>query len=139
MEVAFDCIRRHKSPNNALYENQKRWLEMCLEICRKEGIKPVVVNMPVTPEGRRLISPAILNRHLVTLQTEAERWHCDFLNADIPDYYANDDFTDWAHMDASGGEKVLKLIGEYIASRQDLVASLTSESKAIASQRRHGM
>jgi hypothetical protein len=139
MEVAFDCIRRHKSPNNPLYENQKRWLEMCLEICRKEGIKPVLVNMPVTPEGRRLISPAILDRHLITLKSEAERWHCDFLNADIANYYENEDFTDWAHMDASGGEKVLRLIGEYIASRKGLVASLSSGNRSIATQGRQGM
>jgi hypothetical protein len=126
-------MMRYATPNNELFENQKTWLEMNLKALRGEGIDVVLVNMPVTSLALRCMRDNVYDRHVGTLKSLAQKYDCGFFDAQATAKFDPQDFTDWAHMDASGGEKLHALIAEYIASQKRLVAHLAgggSESVA---------
>lgn len=132
LDAAADCKKRFRSPNNGLFENQRDWLVLLLQTCKERGITPVMVNMPVTDVARKLMPFGVYERHMDTLRSLAARFDCALVDIDLPNRYEAEDFTDWAHMDASGGKKVLDLIGQYIGSDSQLVARLTGGARTIA-------
>jgi len=127
-----DCMLRYATPNNELFENQKTWLEMNLKALRGENIDVVVVNMPVTSLALRCMKDNVYDRHVDTLKTLAKKYDCGYLDAQATGKFEPMDFTDWAHMDASGGEKLHAIIAEYIATKKNLVAKLSGTSSSVA-------
>lgn len=117
---------RFKTPNDAVFFNQRQWLHLALEGCKKENIKVLLVNMPLSPMAMAIVPPAVYARHIECLKEAATKWDCAFLDANVPGEYTALDFTDWAHMDASGGEKVLNAIGKSIASNVQMTARLNA-------------
>ncbi len=131
---------RFKTPNDAVFFNQRQWLHLCLEGCKKENIKVLLVNMPLSPMAMAIVPPAVYSRHIECLKEAAAKWDCALLDANVPGEYTALDFSDWAHMDASGGEKVLTAIGKAIASNVQMVARLNSPaSSQIAGKPANGM
>jgi hypothetical protein len=123
-----DCMMRYATPNNELFENQKTWLEMNLKALRSEGIDVVLVNMPVTSLALRCMRDNVYDRHVDTLKSLANKYDCGYFDAQATAKFEPQDFTDWAHMDASGGEKLHALIAEYVASQKRFVAHLSGDS-----------
>lgn len=131
---------RFKTSNDAAFFNQRQWLHLCLEGCRKENIKVLLVNMPLSPMVNKVIPPAVYKRHIECLKEASQKWGCKLLDANTPGKYVTTDFTDWAHMDASGGKKVLTEIGKAIASDVQMTARLNaSSSSQIAGKAANGM
>ena len=129
-----DCLKRFRTPNDTLFANQKKWLELCLETCKEQNIDVVLVDVPFSPTARQLVHPGIHERHLSTLREFAKKWNCALVELDDPDKFDLTDFTDYAHLDASGGKKMLNAISEQIAAKKNLVARLqvASDRPAIA-------
>lgn len=132
VEATADCRKRFKKSNESLFENQKTWLKMCLDICKKEEIKAVIVNMPTTATVRQSMPPATRERHLRTVKELAAAYGCPFLDIDVEGRYEAQDFTDWIHMDASGGEKVLAAIGKFIGETSELSSCLANPDAKLA-------
>lgn len=123
-----DCKRRFKKSNNEQFDNQTKWLRLCIETCKKKGIEVVLVNTPVTQMVKQLMPKGTYERHLSTIQSVAKEYNCSFLNTDELANCRQLDFTDWIHMNGSGGIKVLQCIGTHIANDKKLQASLTPQA-----------
>ncbi len=123
-----DLKKRFKSPNNPMFANQKKWLDLCLELCHQKGIRVVLVNMPNTQIARSVMPPGVYERHVACLKELATRWNCLYVDADVPNLYGHTDFTDWCHLSAEGGGKAFGLIGKAIGSDQQTVACLQDKN-----------
>lgn len=130
-----DCRMRYKHLNSQVFENQKKWLDMALKTCQAEGIKPVVVNVPSSPEARDCMYPGIYDRHIeaVTAITSANK--VPFYNLDPGWKHEKKDYTDWGHMGPQGGRKMLNAIAGVIAGNADLVAAINSNTKQTGDNR----
>lgn len=134
-----DLKKRFKSANNELFENQKRWLELCLQSCREKGIKVVLVNMPNTTIARGVMPAGVYERHVACLKDESKRFDCLYVDADLPNYYAQTDFTDWCHLSAGGGKKAFELIAKSVCADQRALACLAADqSTRIAAKQKAG-
>lgn len=110
-----DWKRRHKNPNQKMFDNQVKWLELALERCRKENIVPIIVNIPVSVQSTKIVAPAIYSRHVSTLKAVAKKFGCTFVDSNTANNFVPMDFTDVCHMGASGGAKLLDVVGQAIA------------------------
>jgi hypothetical protein len=120
-----DLKKRYGSPNNALFENQKTWLNLCLEVCRRQGVKVVLANMPTSKVTRMGMAAGVYERHIACLQELSRKWDCLYVDVDLPDYYVQNDFTDCFHLSADGGKKAFELIGKAMAQDRSTIARLS--------------
>lgn len=127
-EASADCRRRMKKSNDAVFNNQVAFLDLCIKECQKSGIYPVLVNMPTTPIMRQAMPPGLYEKHLTSLYTVARKYNVQVIEANTP-IYKPEDFTDWAHMYATGGEKAFGLIGRALAANQIACRQLASSSQ----------
>ena len=132
MADTADLKKRFKTPNNPLFENQRKWLDMCLEDCQAKGIRVVLVNMPNTKIARSVMPAGVYERHVATLKELSKSRNCLYVDADIPDHYGEKDFTDWCHLSADGGKKAFEVIGKALATDKQTVACLSDRSTEIA-------
>lgn len=139
MSDTADLKKRFKTANNPMFENQKKWLDLCLQECHDKGIKVVLVNMPNTQIARSVMPTGVYERHTSCLQELSQKWDCLYVNADVPNYYGQKDFTDWCHLSADGGKKAFELIGKAIGADSQAVASLQDKSTQIAGKSSNGM
>ncbi len=139
MADTADLKKRFKNKNNPLFENQKKWLDLCLELCDQKGIRVVLVNMPNTQIARGVMPPGVYERHVACLQELAQKHNCQYVDADVPNRYGDKDFTDWCHLSADGGKKAFELIGAALSSDSQTVASLEQHSNQIAQKELKGM
>ncbi len=122
-----DLKKRFKTPNNPLFENQRKWLDLCAIECQQKGIKLVLANMPNTKLARSFMPPGVYERHVACLKELAAKRDALYVDADIPDYYGEHDFTDWCHLSADGGKKAFAVIGKALATDRTTVAYLKED------------
>jgi hypothetical protein len=103
--------RRHRRTNDDLFNNQAKFVDMALQLCRKEGIEPLLLNMPIMKASKDAMHPAIYPRHVALLQSLAQKYNCVYVDTNEQADFVPTDFTDTCHMDASGGEKLLNIVG----------------------------
>lgn len=118
--------RRHRRTNNELFNNQAQFLELALKQCRAEGIEPMLVNMPILESSKNAMHPEIYPRHVNLLKTMASKYNCVFVDTNELATFVPEDFTDTCHMDASGGKKLLDIVGTAIGNHAQLAAKVAS-------------
>lgn len=128
VEAGDDCRRRMRRTNDDVFNNQVAFLDLALKECRQNGIVPVLVNMPTSPTMKQAMKPGVYERHMNALNTLAKKWNIELIDAN-QNIYTPEDFTDWAHMHATGGEKAFGLIGRAIAANTVAVKQLASPSQ----------
>lgn len=97
---------RYNPPNFARFEKEREFMLDMIALCRENGIKLVVFNMPLTAENRALIAPDLMARYRKDVLAAAREGAFSFVDIDAKSDFAADDFTDSAHTSASGGRKV---------------------------------
>ncbi|MBU6454187.1 MAG: hypothetical protein KGS72_20580 [Cyanobacteria bacterium REEB67] len=132
-----DWKRRHKNPNQKMFDNQREWLELALDLCKKNGITPIIVNVPISPIALNLMPASVYKRHIETLQAVAAKHQCKFVDSNVGVSYLPTDFTDVCHMGASGGKKLLDVVAGAVASDPAAVSSLApADSNRVAEKER---
>ncbi|MBX9688118.1 MAG: hypothetical protein K2X27_15530, partial [Candidatus Obscuribacterales bacterium] len=92
-----------------------------------------------TQIARSVMPAGVYERHVNCLQELCKKWDCLYVDADIPNYYGQKDFTDWCHLSADGGKKAFGLIGKAVAADSQTVASLNKHDGNIAAKQLSGM
>lgn len=128
MADTADLKKRFKTPNNPLFANQKKWLELCLELCEEKGVKVALVNMPNTKIARSVMPAGVYERHVACLKELSAKYKCLYVDADLPDYYGQKDFTDWCHLSADGGKKAFEVIAKTVGQDSPTVAKLSTHA-----------
>lgn len=129
-----DWKKRFKSSNDEMFNNQTIWLDKCLNELRHDGITPVIVNMPVSELGIKFIPDAVYKRHTNTLQKYAKQYDCLYVDTMREGKFDMKDFSDYGHMDASGGKKVLDIIARDLTSSAQTRARLAPQGDLNAVQ-----
>lgn len=128
VEASADCRKRMRRTNDDVFNNQVAFLDLCLKECKQNGIVPVLVNMPTSPVMKQVLKPGMYERHMNALTTMAKKWNVELIDAN-QDIYTAEDFTDWAHMHATGGEKAFGIVGRALAGNKVAMKGLASPSQ----------
>jgi hypothetical protein len=98
--------KRYRSANPSLFKIQTEFLRMLLQYCNNNGIKVIVVNMPITSQNVGLMPAGSYSKYLQALQEASQQAHCKFLDLHTIGKFTNSDFYDTSHMNSSGGKKL---------------------------------
>lgn len=101
-------------------DNQRKWYEMTLQLCQKENICVIVVNMPLTATNIGLFGPGVYQNCMEVMENGARKYGANFLDLQRAGNFELADFTDMCHMDASGGKKALDLIAGALANERSI-------------------
>lgn len=130
--------RRYRSPNEKGFETQLWFFKKLCELGNERGIKIVIVNMPLTPQNHGLIPSGSYDKYVATLQSTAKTYGCDYLDLDGPSPKKFDlkDYYDTAHMNASGGHKLIDELVGFFGQRQPVITALQTvrKERSLASQ-----
>lgn len=116
--------RRFRSPNTSMFDIQEKFLEKFMADCRRNDIRVLLVNIPVTPANRALVPAGNYERFVRLIHDTAARWNtCCVDLGDDTDFVAAD-FYDTCHMNASGGRKFLDKIVQAITGDLPTMSAL---------------
>jgi hypothetical protein len=132
VDATYDCVRRLKKTNDEMFENQCAWLQLTIDHLKAENITPVLVCMPVSPVAIQTMPPITYARHVQKLQEISDKAQCRFVDLNTLNTYVLTDFSDWAHLNASGGKKLLDGIATVITQDPRLCSKLTEHTKSLA-------
>ncbi len=104
-----DWRKRFKNPNDEMFQNQLTWLKMNLALLKEKGVQPVIVNLPMSELGLKAIRPGIYERHVQTLSALCKEQNIPYIDTMKEGRFEAADFTDYGHMDASGGKKIVDI------------------------------
>lgn len=101
-----------------MFANQMIWFEKLMKELKAKNIAAVLVNMPVSELGAKYIPPAVYKRHIDALKMMASKYDCLYVDTMQQNDVAFDmkDFSDYGHMDASGGRKVVDIVARAMAN-----------------------
>jgi hypothetical protein len=104
--------------NEELFKKQQASFGKLLQLLKSNNIPTVVVDMPLTKENLALLPDSALQQYRETIDSacrtyDARLWHPE-LNLGL------NDFSDSAHMNASGGKKFFSALDSYL-SGTDLI------------------
>lgn len=113
-----DWKKRFKDSNDEMFANQMIWFEKLMKELKAKNIAAVLVNMPVSELGAKYIPPAVYKRHIDALKMMASKYDCLYVDTMQQNDVAFDmkDFSDYGHMDASGGRKVVDIVARAMAN-----------------------
>jgi hypothetical protein len=126
--------RRYKDSKKI--DNQLRWLDMALTLCKEQDIKVVIVNMPVTDRNLTVYPSGIYDSCVAAIENEAKRFDCEFIDLQATHAFPVSDFSDMWHMNACGGKRLLDNVADKIAGNATLANVLYSGEKAPAAPNR---
>ena len=72
--------------------------------------------MPVSELGIKFIPPQVYKRHVDTLIETAAKYDCLYVDTMKEGQFDMKDFSDYGHMDASGGRKIIDIVGRSLAA-----------------------
>lgn len=107
-----DYRRRCGKANARMFKIQSIFLKKLVEFCKQEGICLVVVNMPLTRENLSLMPPGSYENYLTTVRQTAEKAGDTFVDLNEDPHFVHTDFYDTAHMNSSGGKKLLDILAK---------------------------
>ncbi len=101
---------RYLPANFERFEKEKTSFQNMLAICKKNGIRMIVVNMPITQKNRKLIPEKLYARYQSEICTMPALYGDELIDLDANDAFQLSDFYDSAHLNAQGGKKVQDLM-----------------------------
>jgi hypothetical protein len=128
--------KRYRSPNIAGLSVQKFFFEKLLQDTQRQGIKVVIFNMPLTPTNHRLMPKGSYENYLAMLHNQAQRYGCQLVDLDSTGDFKQDNYYDTAHMNASGGKRLVEAMVSTLTGNKELLAALQTGTgpKTVASQ-----
>lgn len=121
--------KRYRSPNKPLFAIQKVFLDKTLDLCRKQNIEVLVVNMPLTPQNMSLMPQGSYDTYLSDLKSTCHRRQCSFLDLNTSAYYNHKHFYDTSHMNAEGGKQLIDTLVSTITQETRMAQSLQPAAK----------
>lgn len=116
--------RRFRSPNTAMFDIQEKFLEKFMADCRRNDIRVVLVNIPVTAANRAFVPAGNYERYIKMLHETASKWNACCVDLGEDKDFVASDFYDTCHMNADGGRKFVDKVVAAIAKDEPTVAAL---------------
>ncbi len=116
--------KRFSNPDQRLFKAEATFLHKLLAEAHEQGVKVLLVNMPLTGANMALMPPGFYAKYFAIAQTEASQYKADFLDLNTGTKFGITDFRDTAHMNSSGGRKLLDAVALSIAHNPELASAL---------------
>lgn len=125
--------RRYRNKNDTMFAIQAEFLERLMADCKQEGIRVILVNVPVTNLNHKLMPEGNYDRYLSLLESTADKWGALFLNIGDDRAFTVNDYYDTVHLNASGGKKLVdRIVAAITVDSQTVVALGNNEGSATA-------
>lgn len=108
------------------YKSQLSYLEKLMQLCNSQGIKLIVVNMPLTPGNVGLMPPGFYDQFKATITKMAAENNANFLDLNRPNEFEQKHFADTVHLNGLGGVAFFKLLAEELALDRSFSAALVT-------------
>jgi hypothetical protein len=123
---SIEYKKRFNNPNQKLFNAEASFLHRFLAEAREQGVKVLLVNMPLTQTNMTLMPQGFYGKYFSIAQREAVQANADFLDLNTGTKFGVSDFRDTAHMNSSGGRKLLDAVAASIEHSPDLAAALSN-------------
>lgn len=98
-------VERYANPSQAFYDSQMASLNRIVELCHGEGIKLVVINMPIREDNVAILSRQWRSRYERDLRQKTAGLGTTYLDLCHFDQYTKADYGDPVHLNGKGGRK----------------------------------
>jgi hypothetical protein len=115
--------RNYSNFNEPVFNQHVANFEKMLELCQKNDVHLVVVNMPLTKQNRALLAKPIYDRYYSTVSCLTQAHNTPFIDMDRADTFALSDFYDSTHLNDDGGKKFFELLSDKLTQQHSQVAS----------------
>lgn len=103
---------RYKNPDPKNYDIQHYFLVKLVELCKRERIELLVVNMPITLDNIRVLGSYKYMGYVHSLRKLAKDYKVHAFDLNDFALYTHNDYADGVHLNAFGGTKLFKqLVG----------------------------
>jgi hypothetical protein len=123
-----EYLERYKHVDRHTYKTQRYFRNKIAELCKKERIELVVINMPIAKENINVLGPQTYLDYVRELATWAQAKQVPFFELNYFHLYKKEHYHDYVHLNAYGGQKLL----------DDLVDSLHNNTKTNMSMQMAG-
>jgi hypothetical protein len=106
--------RRYKDIGGQDYELQFSFLERLLTLCHQRGIKPILLNMPLTLQNRSLLGAQFYEDYRRRAGAVATKYGAEFIDVGTSAQFKKEDFCDSVHLNQLGGRKLLEKVAERV-------------------------
>jgi hypothetical protein len=121
-----EYIERYQHPDRHTYSTQFYFLRKLVNLCQKERIELVLVNMPITKENIAVLKPMAYIKFITQLKQFAfDARVCAFDLNDFTRYQYNlEDYHDFVHLNAFGGFKFFDYLTQAMKSEPRIASAL---------------
>jgi hypothetical protein len=127
--------KRYAQPNLEFFNSQKIFLDKLLELCNKNQIKVILVNMPVTPMNIALMPPGSYDHYTQMIRAEKNKWQCAYLDLNASGKFGYTNFIDTVHLDGTGGKKFVEMLVDKMFSDPQLSQALKANNTAVTTEK----
>ncbi len=107
---------RYKKPEPHIYQTQLYFLRKIAAYCRREKIKLVLVNMPLTELNISMLKPEAHTMYLKTIENFGVDQGIATFDLCDTQAFKQEDFHDTVHMNAFGGKKFFERLANVLAA-----------------------
>lgn len=118
--------KRFSNPSQKLFNAEASFLHRFLAEAHEQNVKVLLVNMPLTQANMSLMPSGLYAKYFTIAQAEAKQQSADFLDLNTGTKFGVNDFRDTAHMNSSGGRKLLDAVAASIEHTPELAAALNN-------------
>jgi hypothetical protein len=104
--------RRYQPFKQKEFMTQCMYLEKFLSFCDQQGIEVVMVNMPLTSDNLKLLSPGAYDLYKRTVSALSLQYHSQFIDMQDTTRFDKSLYCDTAHMTGAGGVKFFKTLAD---------------------------
>jgi len=115
---------RYKNPNLKQFNNQMGYLERMLKLADNQGIKVILVNMPLTKENVDLMPPNFYDNYMKIVERLAVTNKAQFLDLNDHQLFPKKYFGDTAHLNVPGGKHFMEVLAEKIGADDRVAATI---------------
>jgi hypothetical protein len=115
---------RYKNPNLKQFNGQVGYLERMLKVARNQGIKVILVNMPLTTQNVALMPPHFYADYLTRVTSLSTQYQAQFLDLNKPELFPKKYFGDTAHLNVPGGKHFMEVLSDKIGTDDRVAATI---------------
>lgn len=124
--------KRYAKLNWDTYLTQMGFLADALQVARDQGVKCVVVAMPLTEVNRSLLSKQSWSAYINGVASTAKAKGATFIDFSAHPDFVQSDFGDTVHLHSGGGRKFLEKLAQQMSKDTSVVAALERSKTRIA-------
>jgi hypothetical protein len=129
-----DYKKRYRNTHPANYEAQMTYFKNYLNFLSDEGVRVLVVGMPLTKLNRDILPGDFWQEFRGRLLLGCGGAGAEWLDLSDSSAFTNDDFVDTVHLNADGGVKLARAIADRVAKSPELASSLYKRLPAVATK-----